>query len=128
MDSRTSHNCHLHGGELLSGQPLTKQRRKGGKGSWNAAYRGGRVERVLPTRDQHRREIASNLWVRLITGECSSFDSSLFLRPRLRQTSFQRRGERESRLSYAYLFLHRPNSSAPLRERLRACILISDRC
>lgn len=48
---------------------------------------------MLPTRDQHRREIASNLWVRLITGECSSFDSPLFLRPQLHQTSFQRRGE-----------------------------------
>lgn len=56
-------------------------------------YRDGEGRTVLPTRDQHRREIASNLWVRLITGECSSFDSPLFLRPQLHQTSFQRRGE-----------------------------------
>lgn len=56
-------------------------------------YQGREGRTVLPTRDQHRREIASNLWVRLITGECSSFDSPLFLRPQLHQTSFQRRGE-----------------------------------
>lgn len=75
----------------LSDQPL--RRSVGREEREVGTYRDGRVKRVLPTRDQHRREIASNLWVRLITGECSSFDSPLFLRPQLHQTSFQRRGE-----------------------------------
>lgn len=69
--------------------PICTGRAAGEVGTW----RDGRGERVLPTRDQHRREIASNLWVRLITRECSSFDSPLFLRPQLHQTSFQRWGE-----------------------------------
>lgn len=85
------HNWHLREGEILSDQPL--RRSVGREEREVGTYRGERVKRVLPTRDQHRREIASNLWVRLITGECSSFDSLLFLRPRLHQTSFQRWGE-----------------------------------
>lgn len=106
--------CHFHEREILSDQNQYEKAQEERRGKLE---RGGR-ERVLPTRDQHRREIASNLWVRLITRECSSFDSPLFLRPQLHQTSFQR--WEEWLLLFRHLFLYRLNSSllAPLCERL----------
>lgn len=94
----------------------TKKRRK--KEREVGTYRGGRVKRVLPTRDQHRREIASNLWVRLITGECSSFDSPLFLRPQLHQTSFQRRGEPPLLSHYLFRSLSLSSKFVPPPSRL----------
>jgi len=115
-------SLHFHEREILSDQNQYEKAQEERRGKLE---RGGR-ERVLPTRDQHRREIASNLWVRLITRECSSFDSPLFLRPQLHQTSFQR--WEESLLLPRHLFLYRLNSSllAPLCERLCVwtCILI----
>lgn len=74
--------------------------------SWRGEGKGREGKRTLPSCDQHRHGIASNLWVRLITGECRSSDSSLLLRPHLSTRPVFRDEWRRASLSPPSSFVH----------------------
>lgn len=104
------------------------------KKSGNGKEVRGREGRTLPSCDQHRHGIASNLWVRLITGECRSSDSSLLLRPHLStRPVFRDESERGELLlsppsSFVHPFLPFPFLFSPFSRPFfhpltRACVL-----